>query len=105
MQPPQYRCTQLEYRFAVISEAPSIEFACHPKLPGIPPELHIDQNICILMHALLSAVWQYPRFRYRCNILSVPKFTANLYCICLSIDLQYTHEDAVQIYGKFWDTQ
>ena len=24
------------------------------------------------------------------HVLSVPKFTANLYCICLSIDLQYT---------------
>ena len=24
------------------------------------------------------------------NILSVPKFSANPYCICLSIDLRYT---------------
>ena len=38
-------------------------------------------------------------------ILSVPKFTANLYCICLSITQIYTSADAVQISGKFWDTQ
>ena len=33
------------------------------------------------------------------------KFTANLYCICLSIPQEYTEADAVQICGKFWDTQ
>ena len=37
------------------------------------------------------------------KILSGPKFTANLYCICFSIDLRYTKKDAVQICGKFWD--
>ena len=37
--------------------------------------------------------------------MSVPKFTANLYCICLSLYLRYTSADAVQIGGKFWDTQ
>ena len=25
--------------------------------------------------------------------------------VCISLDLQYTLEDAVQICGKFWDTQ
>ena len=39
------------------------------------------------------------------NVLSVTKFTANLYCICLGIALRYTHADAVQICGNFWDTQ
>ena len=39
------------------------------------------------------------------HLLSVSKCTANLYCICLSIDLRYTKADAVQICGKFWDTQ
>ena len=29
------------------------------------------------------------------QVLSVPKFTANLYCICLSMDLQYTLAVAV----------
>ena len=38
-------------------------------------------------------------------LLSVPKFTANLYCICLSIDLRYTKADAVQICSNFLDTQ
>ena len=38
-------------------------------------------------------------------LLSVPKFTANLFCIRLSIDLQFTYTDAVEICGKFWDTQ
>ena len=38
-------------------------------------------------------------------ILSVPKFTANLYCICLSVPQIYTEADAVQICGEFWDTQ
>ena len=38
-------------------------------------------------------------------ILSVAKFTANLYCICLSINFQYTQADAVQICADFWDTQ
>ena len=37
------------------------------------------------------------------GVLSVSKFTANMYCICLSIPKIYT--DAVQICGKFWDTQ
>ena len=37
------------------------------------------------------------------NLLSVPKFNANLYCICLSIPQINT--DAVQICGKFWNTQ
>ena len=31
-QPSQYRCTQLQYWFAVISEAPSICFVCHAYL-------------------------------------------------------------------------
>ena len=38
-------------------------------------------------------------------LLSVPKFTANLYCICWSITQIYTSADAVQICGNFWDTQ
>ena len=42
---------------------------------------------------------------YFSYILSVPQFTANLYCICLSIDLRSTKADAVQICSKFWDTQ
>ena len=42
---------------------------------------------------------------YNTQLLSGPKCTANLYSICLSIDLWYTSADAVQISGKFWDTQ
>ena len=38
------------------------------------------------------------------NILSVPNFTANLFCIWLSMPKFYT-VDAVQICDKFWDTQ
>ena len=42
-------------------------------------------------------------------VLSVPERTANLYCIYLSIPKNltytYTKADAVQICGKFWDTQ
>ena len=38
-------------------------------------------------------------------LLSVPKFTANLYCICLSIPQIYTLANAVQVCGTFWDTQ
>ena len=38
-------------------------------------------------------------------LLSDPEFTANVYCICLSIDVRYTQADAVQICGYFWDTQ
>ena len=37
-------------------------------------------------------------------VLSVSKFTANLYCLCICIDLGYTLADAVQVCGKFWDT-
>ena len=33
------------------------------------------------------------------DLLSVLKFTANLYCICLGIDLLYIKADAVQILG------
>jgi len=36
---------------------------------------------------------------------SVPKYTANLYCICLCIPQIYIKADAVKICGKFWDTQ
>ena len=36
---------------------------------------------------------------------SVPKLTANMYSICLSIPKIYTKADAVQFCGKFWDTQ
>ena len=39
------------------------------------------------------------------NIQSVPKLTANLYCISLSIDLRVTQADAVHICDKFCDTQ
>ena len=39
------------------------------------------------------------------QVLSVPKFIENLYCICLSIPQIYTKADAVQICGRFWDTQ
>ena len=39
------------------------------------------------------------------GLLSVPKCTANLYCICLAKDLRYTQADAIQVCGKFWDTQ
>ena len=49
----------------------------------------------------------YKLGRYFLDILylySVPKFTTNLYCICLSINLRYTKADAVQIRSKFWDT-
>ena len=39
------------------------------------------------------------------KVLSVPKFTENLYCICLSTDLNRFKPDAVQICANFWDTQ
>ena len=38
-------------------------------------------------------------------LLSVPKFTANMYCICLSIPKNYSQADSVQICGKLWGTQ
>ena len=37
-QPSKYRCTQLQYRFAVISEAPSIWFF----ISGIRPDIKVD---------------------------------------------------------------
>ena len=46
-----------------------------------------------------SGLWSWSGYM----LLSVPKFTAYLYCICLSIPEIYTI--AVQICGKFWDTQ
>ena len=39
------------------------------------------------------------------ELLSIPKFTENLYCICISMPQILTEADAVQICGKFWDTQ
>ena len=39
-------------------------------------------------------------FYHPMKVLSVPKFTANLYCICLSIPQIYTQADTVQICGK-----
>ena len=38
-------------------------------------------------------------------LLIVPKFTAYLYCIYLSILQIYTYADAVKICGTFWDTR
>ena len=38
------------------------------------------------------------------DIRSVPKFTANLYCICLSIYLRSTQADAVKICGVNFGT-
>ena len=38
-------------------------------------------------------------------VRSIPKFTANLYCIRFGIDLRYIWADTVHICGKFWDTQ
>ena len=38
-------------------------------------------------------------------VLSVLKFIANMYCICLSIPQNYTKSDAVQICGKLRNTQ
>ena len=46
--------------------------------------------VTIFLTAVLSVLY----------ILSVPKFTANLYCICLGIPQFYTLADAVQICGK-----
>ena len=40
--------------------------------------------------------------RWFLDILSVPKFEAKLYCICLSINLWCTYAIAVQICGKFF---
>jgi len=51
---------------------------------------------------ILCAFYTYINYL---KILSVPKLSANLYCICLSIDFMYTEADAVQICGIFWDTQ
>ena len=46
-----------------------------------------------------------PLITTKVKVLSVPKFTANLYCICLSKPQIYTKAEAVQICGRFWDTQ
>ena len=47
----------------------------------------------------------YNKVFFTRTVLSVPKFNANLYCICMSIPQIYTYADAVQICGQFWDTQ
>ena len=68
-------------------------------------ELQISSNLIQLpfysQNFLLEA-WNIVAIKL---LLSVPKCTANMYCICLSIDLWYTKADVVQICGKFWDTQ
>ena len=46
-------------------------------------------------YVCLHVLWVY-------LLMSVPKFTANLYCICLSIPKTYTQADAVQICGTFF---
>ena len=45
-QPSQYRCTQLQYRFAVISEAPSMSRHDEVGNPGfmLKESIHINKN-------------------------------------------------------------
>ena len=60
------------------------------------------------VHSLiLQPIWKYKCFYVRLHMIirSAPKFTANLHCICSGIDLWYTEADAVQIWGKFKETQ
>ena len=52
---------------------------------------------------LITLTWALNSYTNLCTefILSAPKFTAYLYCICFSIELRYTKADAVQICGTF----
>ena len=75
--------------------------------------------IIIIRNLVLWTLWNNVRYhlteflhkkvlKYESTIiLSVQKFTEKLYCFCLSISIPhiYTEADAVQICGKFWDTQ
>ena len=47
--------------------------------------------------------WALNTYTYPCTvfILSAPKFTANMYGICFSIELLYTKADTAQICGTF----
>ena len=44
---------------------------------------------CVFPFSFLDLILQNKYTKYHRDILSVPKFTANLYRICLSIDLRY----------------
>ena len=63
-------------------------FICHV-LPLAPPK---DSLSFVIIHVYFNR-------RNFGLLLSVPKFSANLYCIC------FTVSDVLEICGKFWDTQ
>ena len=64
-----------------------------------------DSNILAALDLLKSGERPLVILGKLVYILSVPKFIAHLYCICLSINLRNTYANAVQICGKFWDIQ
>ena len=62
-QPSQYRCTQLQYRFAVISAAPSDIFCCEFALAGILSVPEITTNLLKYRFRLLKQM----QYRFAVN--------------------------------------
>ena len=95
-QPSQYRRTQLQYRFAVMSEAPSMRWTLRARDEPHREKNPGEQHKRLLLGYTHSISFTGGAFTYTATppgplrLLSVPKCTANLYCICLSIDLWYT---------------
>ena len=64
----------------------TMENTCKHNGPLLLPNVHCKEELLKLGLCLFCNKQRY----YSNFILSVPKFTANLYCICLSKDLWYT---------------
>ena len=63
-------------------------------------------TILKLLHVhILCPVLYKPTFLQQKYILGVPKFTVNLYCICLSEHETCAYADTVQICGIIWNAQ
>ena len=61
--------------------------------------------ICDFLNDRWTNVYIEDLRSYFLDLLSIKYSTANLYWICLSACFMFAWSDAVQICGKFWDTQ
>ena len=94
---PTYGRSELQKHILIIM---NFSILCNPF------KSFIEQTSCKLL--VFNRIGKEVRFSDNIphrDILSVPKCTANQYCICLSIPQINTYADAVQLCGKFWDTQ
>ena len=79
-----------------------IEYLTHLEIVNI--EIY-QQNLYKKKYFMQHRRYEQYTFFTNSQILSVPKYTANLYCICSSKQQIFNLADAVHICGNFLDTQ